>query len=99
MVGAGVEDELLSGSTLIVGMPGPSSETLIVGTPGPDTTKFGTGRLDCEDNSVSGRWMVGTVGADTVTSGIAGRGRGRGLSPGVATEGDSVNLMTGRSRS
>jgi hypothetical protein len=71
----------------------------MVGTSGLDIITFRTGISDCEDDPVSGRLIVGTVGADRVTSGIVGSGLGGGLSPEVAIEGDSVILTTVRSRS
>ncbi len=75
--------------------------TSIVGVGETPSGRLMVGRavIDAEDGSSSGKLMVGTTGADTVTSGIVCAGLGKGLSLDFSTVGDSVSLMTGLSMS
>lgn len=79
MIGT-VAERVVSPSMLICAIWGPSSGRFMVGTGGAGVMlNTGTAGDGLDEDSSSGRLIVGTAGAETVTSGMAGVGRGNGL--------------------
>lgn len=87
-----VAGRVVSPSILICGIWGPSPGRFKVSTGGAgDMLSTGTAGDGVGKGSSSGRLIVGTAGAETVTAGMTGVGLGNGL----WVVGDSVSLMTG----